>query len=206
MWISTSRRSTPASAWARGRFEDLAAHHLAAITTTPIATPALARRLKLASAQDLRRATLIQVTTYPAAWSLWLEQAGVPELKPARTIAVDSFVAALQAAEQGAGVALGTRAVHRRARTPRRDLPAVAALPSHRKLLAGASARCATQSDAVDVQTLAPGRTLPCPGSEARRSASGIEAELVMALFLPDLSQILVCISHAASAMSAFPA
>lgn len=90
-----------------GPFEDLAAHHLAAITTTPIATPALARRLKLASAQDLRRATLIQVTTYPAAWSLWLEQAGVPELKPARTIAVDSFVAALQAAEQGAGVALG---------------------------------------------------------------------------------------------------
>ena len=38
---------------------------------------------------------------------MWLKHAGAPELKPSRTIAVDSFVAALQMAEQGAGVALG---------------------------------------------------------------------------------------------------
>jgi DNA-binding transcriptional LysR family regulator len=31
----------------------------------------------------------------------------VPKLKPARTISVDSFVAAIQVAEQGIGVALG---------------------------------------------------------------------------------------------------
>jgi DNA-binding transcriptional LysR family regulator len=90
-----------------GRFEGLTAHHLARIRTTPVATPSLARRLKLREPKDLRRAALIHVTTFPAAWPLWLEHAGIPNLKPVRTISVDSFVAAIQAAEQGAGVALG---------------------------------------------------------------------------------------------------
>jgi DNA-binding transcriptional LysR family regulator len=90
-----------------GTFEGLTTNHLAKIRTTPVATPALARRLKLREPRDLRRATLIHVTTFPAAWSLWLEHAGVPELRPVRSISVDSFVAAMQMAEQGAGVALG---------------------------------------------------------------------------------------------------
>lgn len=90
-----------------GTFEGVTAHHLAAIRTTPVAAPALARRLKLREPSDLRRAALIHVTTFPAAWPLWLEHAGAARLKPARSISVDSFVAAMQAAEQGAGVALG---------------------------------------------------------------------------------------------------
>ena len=88
-------------------FEGLTAHHLGQIRTTPVATPSLARRLKLREPRDLRRAALIHVTTFPAAWPLWLKHAGVPLLKPAGTISVDSFVAAIQAAEQGVGVALG---------------------------------------------------------------------------------------------------
>jgi DNA-binding transcriptional LysR family regulator len=90
-----------------GTFEGMTAHHLAAIRTTPVAAPSLARRLNLREPRDLRRAALIHVTAFPAAWPLWLEHAGVAKLKPARTISVDSFVAAMQAAEQGAGVALG---------------------------------------------------------------------------------------------------
>jgi DNA-binding transcriptional LysR family regulator len=90
-----------------GTFEGLTAHHLAKIRTTPVATPSLVRRLKLREPGDLRRAALIHVTTFPAAWPLWLEHAGVPKLKSVRTISVDSFVAAIQAAEQGVGVALG---------------------------------------------------------------------------------------------------
>ncbi len=81
--------------------------HLAHITSTPIATAAMVRRLKLREPRDLARAVLIEVATFPAAWSQWLQAAGVPDLKPVRTITVDTFVAALQAAEQGAGVALG---------------------------------------------------------------------------------------------------
>jgi DNA-binding transcriptional LysR family regulator len=88
-------------------FEGLVAHHLTDIATTPVTSPVLAKRLRLRKPADLRRAVLIEVTTYPAAWRLWLDHAGEPGLKPKRTIAVDSFVAAMQAAEQGAGVALG---------------------------------------------------------------------------------------------------
>lgn len=91
----------------QGPFDGLDAHHLADLRSTPIAAPALVGRLKLRTPADLRRATLVHVTTFPEAWPQWLETAGVPGLKPRQTIAVDSFVAAIQAAEQGAGVALG---------------------------------------------------------------------------------------------------
>jgi len=87
-----------------GRLDGL---HLADIRSTPIATPGLVRRLRLREPRNLARAVLIEVATFPAAWSQWLERAGVPDLKPVRTITVDSFVAAVQAAEQGAGIALG---------------------------------------------------------------------------------------------------
>jgi DNA-binding transcriptional LysR family regulator len=87
--------------------DKLDALHLAEIRSTPIATPALVRRLKLRTPADLERAALVDVASFPAAWSQWLEQAGVPNLKPQRTITVDGFVEAIQAAEQGAGVTLG---------------------------------------------------------------------------------------------------
>ncbi|WP_247438246.1 LysR substrate-binding domain-containing protein [Bradyrhizobium sp. 139] len=81
--------------------------HLAHINAMPVATPALARRLRLRRPQDLRRAVLIQVASFPRAWPEWLARAGVPDLLPLRTITVDSFVSAIQAAEQGVAVALG---------------------------------------------------------------------------------------------------
>jgi DNA-binding transcriptional LysR family regulator len=90
-----------------GSFEGLDALHLAPMRATPIATPALVRRLKLRGPRDLGRAVLIHVTPFPGAWPQWLARAGVPQLKPAHTIAVDNYVAAIQAAEQGAGIALG---------------------------------------------------------------------------------------------------
>jgi DNA-binding transcriptional LysR family regulator len=90
-----------------GTFAGLEAQHLAPLRATPIATPALARRLRLRSPKDLERAVLIHVTASPASWRQWLQRAGVPKLEPRRSIAVDTFVAAIQAAEQGAGVALG---------------------------------------------------------------------------------------------------
>jgi DNA-binding transcriptional LysR family regulator len=88
-------------------FEGLVSHPLADIRATPVATPSLVHRLGLREPRDLARAALIHVTTFPAAWPQWLERAGVPGLRSVRTIMVDSFVAAMQAAEQGAGVALG---------------------------------------------------------------------------------------------------
>jgi DNA-binding transcriptional LysR family regulator len=87
--------------------DKLDALHLVEIRSTPIAIPALVRRLKLRAPSDLERATLVEVASFPAAWSRWFKQAGIPDLKPQRTITVDGFVEAIQAAEQGAGVALG---------------------------------------------------------------------------------------------------
>jgi DNA-binding transcriptional LysR family regulator len=92
---------------AQAAFEGLDAQHLADLRSTPVASPALIKRLKLRRPNDLRRAPLVHVTTFPKAWPQWLEDAGVTNLVPAGTIAVDTFVAAIQAAEQGAGVALG---------------------------------------------------------------------------------------------------
>jgi len=88
-------------------FRGLAADHLTDIKTTPVASPALIKRLRLRAPSDLARTMLIEVTTFPAAWRLWLKHAGVGELKAKGIISVDSFVASMQAAEQGAGVALG---------------------------------------------------------------------------------------------------
>jgi DNA-binding transcriptional LysR family regulator len=90
-----------------GTFTGLDATHLAPLRATPIATPSMVRRLKLREPRDLERAVLIHVTVFPAAWPQWLRRAGIADLEPKRSISVDSFVAAIQAAEQGAGVALG---------------------------------------------------------------------------------------------------
>src|SRR5215471_19148549 len=72
-----------------GSFDGLTAHHLTDIRTTPIATPSLVRQLRLRKPADLRRAALIHVTAFPAAWPLWLRHAGVPKLESEQTISVD---------------------------------------------------------------------------------------------------------------------
>ena len=90
-----------------GNWPDLFAMRLMEIRATPVATADLVRQLKLRRPVDLARATLIHVTTFPLAWPIWLEKAEVSGLTPQHAIWVDGFGAALQLAEQGAGVALG---------------------------------------------------------------------------------------------------
>jgi len=109
-----------------GKAEGVVAHRLMDVRTVPVTAPSLARRLKLRTAADLDRAVLIHVTTFPAAWPLWFRHAGEAEPPSTRTISVDSFVAALQAAERGAGVALALEpfiAESERRGTIRRLLP-----------------------------------------------------------------------------------
>jgi len=90
-----------------GEWPGLLATELVRIFTTPVCAPALKQRLRLLKPADLQRAPLIYVTTYPLAWPLWLERAGLRELQPAQSLWVDSFGAGVEAAGQGAGVALG---------------------------------------------------------------------------------------------------
>jgi DNA-binding transcriptional LysR family regulator len=90
-----------------GGWPGLVAMRLMEIRATPVATADLVRQLDLRRPADLARATLIHVTTFPLAWPIWLEKARVSGLTPRHAIWVDGFNAALQLAEQGAGVALG---------------------------------------------------------------------------------------------------
>jgi DNA-binding transcriptional LysR family regulator len=90
-----------------GQWDGLSATHLIEIRTTPVATADMVKRLKLKTPEDLARAPLIHVTTFPLAWPMWFEKAGVAQAKAKQAISMDTFGAALQAAEQGVGVALG---------------------------------------------------------------------------------------------------
>jgi DNA-binding transcriptional LysR family regulator len=90
-----------------GNWPDLVAQHLMDLRATPVATPAMVKRLKLRRPVDVARAPMIHVVAFPLAWPIWLRQAGAGAAKPGRAVWVDSFEAALQVAERGGGVALG---------------------------------------------------------------------------------------------------
>lgn len=90
-----------------GSWPGLVAQRLMNLYATPVAAPALVRRLKLERPADVGRAPMIHVASFPLAWSEWLRQVGAAPANPKQTVLVDSFEAALQLAERGAGVALG---------------------------------------------------------------------------------------------------
>lgn len=90
-----------------GNWPRLVARHLLDLHATPVATPALVRRLNLRRPADVARAPMIHVVSYPLAWPMWLRRTGAGPAKAKQAIWVDSFEAALQLAERGAGVALG---------------------------------------------------------------------------------------------------
>ena len=74
----------------------------------PVCAPKLARALKIKTAADLARATLLHADTRPGAWARWLDAAGATSVeKSAARQRFDHFYLALQAASDGLGIALG---------------------------------------------------------------------------------------------------
>jgi LysR family transcriptional regulator, glycine cleavage system transcriptional activator len=73
----------------------------------PVCTPELLRREPLPSPGALASHTLIHSGTLPGAWKDWLDMAGLPGLKPAKTLTFEHFYLSLEAALGGMGVALG---------------------------------------------------------------------------------------------------
>jgi LysR family glycine cleavage system transcriptional activator len=71
----------------------------------PVCNPAVAARL--ASPADLAGETLLHIDQWRGAWDKWVALAGAPGLRGARNLAFDLHLTALQAAMDGAGVALG---------------------------------------------------------------------------------------------------
>jgi DNA-binding transcriptional LysR family regulator len=103
-----------------GNFPGLTALHLMDIGTTPVAAPTLLRDLALGQPADLAAAVLIHVSSYPLAWPLWFDGAGLGGIAARHAIWVDTFGAAWEAAEHGIGVALGLMPLVAEARGLRR--------------------------------------------------------------------------------------
>ena len=73
----------------------------------PVCSPALLARLPLEEVADLRRHTLLHVSTLPRIWPDWLAAAGVGGVEPASSLTLDHFVLTIQGALDGLGVAMG---------------------------------------------------------------------------------------------------
>lgn len=73
-----------------------------------VLTPLAGRRYRdrLKSFEDLRKVPLIDTAFHPE-WPIWLEAMGLQSLTPRRSLAFDSTKIAVEAAIEGAGVAIG---------------------------------------------------------------------------------------------------
>jgi len=88
-----------------GRWPGYHAEPLFSAELFPVCAPKIARALK--SPRDLRGQTLLAVSHAPEDWPLWLEAAGVKLRPDAASPTFDNYALALQAAVDGAGVAIG---------------------------------------------------------------------------------------------------
>lgn len=93
----------------RGPWEGLYSEPLLELAFFPVASPELvAGDPPLRVPADLAHHTQIHVAQTPDAWAAWLRAAGVPELRPRRSVNYDHVSLALAAAEAAQGVALST--------------------------------------------------------------------------------------------------
>jgi LysR family glycine cleavage system transcriptional activator len=89
----------------RERASGLRLEPLLEVRRVAVCTPALARRLKRPA--DLAGQVLIHMTAQPRSWTNWLAEVGAPDVVGDGELWVDSVPAALDAAEQGLGIAIG---------------------------------------------------------------------------------------------------
>ena len=73
-----------------------------------VLTPLCGKRYKdkLKTLDDLKRVPFIDMT-YDPEWSIWLRAVGLGDFKPKRVLTFDSTMIAVEAAMEGAGVAVG---------------------------------------------------------------------------------------------------
>lgn len=88
-----------------GDWPGLTATRLTRDRLLPVTAPTVAARLTELGA--LAGETLIQTIGFREGWPAWLAAAGLPALRPAGLLEVDTAVTALALAEAGEGVALG---------------------------------------------------------------------------------------------------
>jgi LysR family glycine cleavage system transcriptional activator len=77
----------------------------------PVCSPSLLAQQPLDDVTDLRRHTLLHLTSMPRLWGDWLTEAGQHGLRPAGALTLDHFYLTIQAALDGLGVAMGPTAL-----------------------------------------------------------------------------------------------
>jgi len=87
-----------------GKWRGLKADKLLDVEVFPVCAPGL--REGLVQPDDLKGFDLLHVVGYSEDWHSWLRAAGATDVDPSRGVQVDASVAALQMAQEGAGVAL----------------------------------------------------------------------------------------------------
>lgn len=99
----------------RGVWPGLTAVRLFQATSVPVASPRLVNGPQpLKTPDDLSRHMLLHDLVEPDNWRIWLTAAGVKEVDPDRGMRFGTGSEAIQAAIEGAGVALARRALIRR--------------------------------------------------------------------------------------------
>jgi len=88
-----------------GNWPGLNVTKLTDLSVAPVCTPTLLKRLRTPA--DLRDVTLIHFSQFPQSWSEWLQAAGLPHFEPKHEVYFDSVSQAIDAAENGLGIALG---------------------------------------------------------------------------------------------------
>jgi LysR family glycine cleavage system transcriptional activator len=95
--ISTTKADNP----------DLAYTHLFDAKLIPVCTPGIAQAgMGIRQPADLVNHALLQVYTAVEDWHVWLDAAGVPQLKGRAAAKYDSYLLAIEAAIDGQGIAL----------------------------------------------------------------------------------------------------
>lgn len=80
-------------------------------TCLPVASPKLIEVRPVRQVQDLSAHTLLHAESVAALWPRWLEQAGFPNLEAKAQLRFDPLYHSLQAALDGAGIAMGPSAL-----------------------------------------------------------------------------------------------
>jgi len=90
----------------RQPFDGVASRPFMTETIVPICHPDLLDRQPITQPADLARHTLVSYLTEPYSWHDWFRAVGVDEVKPASTVSFEQMYFALQAAQEGLGIAL----------------------------------------------------------------------------------------------------
>ncbi len=91
-----------------GRWPGLVAERLLSEHVFPVCAPAMLQSgAPLEKPADLAAHTLLHVSSMPDDWRVWLTAAGVQDIDPTQGMTFDLWLAALNAATDGVGVALG---------------------------------------------------------------------------------------------------